>query len=432
MSERFMIGDLGGTMRLRVAKPGFDATNPALTNEQLVYDSAWPEILSVRAMSLSTAAGIGKRVMVSGGLTFVQYYSTIGFPALPFAPIVLAWEREDFTPPYTPRYWHSGASVASSSFRVLAPSVANDAGIAAPNGTRKFAYYVLNKPLVGSDPAEAAGGGANSFSLGNHPSRPPGLYISRRGADVDYCGDDDLTLSTLRPNLQVAESGNFFGNASSGFITGTVTLARSHPKRPPVIFRGGSSPVGTGVVSRSALSAHWWIDDQHVGYSLACDGSSQQIYYTILDYDESYAPGYDDASTNRWMIDSTGLKISKKNVDVLGAGEADLLLNTERSVLHVKDRLSYTNPSGGANVGAVPTTAAISNPPLVMFGIADGAEWYCANSVGVANTLNWAYILASGSVPFGGRAYAQAGQISYVFPAGTAGQGFHAAVIEHS
>ena len=48
-----------------------------------------------------------------------------------------------------------------------------------------------------------------------------GLYVSRAGADVLTCADEDLTFSSDRPTLQIMESGSNTFNSGSDTVTVT-------------------------------------------------------------------------------------------------------------------------------------------------------------------------------------------------------------------
>lgn len=55
MTPRLLIGKHLGVGRVRFSRAGYDVTAD-LPNEQLVFDSAWPEIFNVDAMSINTGS----------------------------------------------------------------------------------------------------------------------------------------------------------------------------------------------------------------------------------------------------------------------------------------------------------------------------------------------------------------------------------------
>jgi len=371
MSNRLLIGNLAGTSRIRLAKPGFDVTDPALRDEDLVYDSAWPEILNIHAVNWSTNGGSWITYgSTSGNYNYAKNFS---FPALSFVPMGLAWDvasnigSTDAQKTYKTRYLPKPCIMYTNSISVMTSANNTSAPISC-------CYMVFNKPLLYADPAEADNGGANSMLLGNHPTRGSGLWISRRGADVMTCGDADLTLSTLKQNLQVREYGSFLGTyetsgAYIGWIRGTLKLSQSYPNHPPVLFRGAENGVGAPNNNTFGQSEWGWISDTEIYYILYGALGSQNIYWAILDYDDTYVPGPDSASTPRVLGNAdVGLWISKKNVNVTTASEGDLLLRTDRSVLSVKQRINYTNTSSGVNIGGIATNTNLTAPPLTIFG----------------------------------------------------------------
>ena len=429
-TPRLIIGKLDGIGRVRFSKPGYDVTDLALTNEQLVFDSAWSEILGVHQMSLDTGLlGVTQRTFGS----YRRFTADVSIPTLPFAPLALGWKvdyniQNSFqTLIYLKRYMPACMCTATNYIRLTSP-VDNFS-------SSRFAYYVFNKPLLGVDAREAENGGGNSMILGNHPSRSAGLYISRRGADVHTCGDDDLTLSTLRPVLQVAESGvvsasviaTSFGNR----LVGDITTSRPYPNHPPVLMRGATQPWGLGNASAIATSEYGWRSDTVIHFELTGGGTADPLHWTILEYDNDYVPGLDAAPTPRVELEDGVLKISKKNIDVRSAGESDLLLRTDRSVLHVKDRVHKTFLPGAA-AGNIPLTTNISAPPIVIFGLTWNGENYC-RPVGVNTTpLNTDWRITGPNFADNVRANAtNSNQISFLGTA-AAGDNFHAAVIEHS
>jgi len=438
MSNRLLIGNLAGTSRIRLAKPGYDVTDPALRDEDLVYDSAWPEILNIHSVNWST--GGGSWVLYGSTGANYNYAKNFSFSSLPFVPMGLAWEVQynvasnDMTRTYLTKYQPKPCIMFNNSISVMTYAANTSTPVTC-------CYMVFNKPLLYADPAEADNGGANSMLLGNHPTRGSGLWISRRGADVMTCGDADLTLSTLKQNLQVREYGSFFGTYETsgpylGWIRGTLTLSQSYPNRPPILFRGQNNGVGAPSNAQIGQSEWGWISDNQIYYILYGALGSQNIYWAILDYDDTYSPGADSSPTARVLANAdVGLWISKKNVNVTTASEGDLLLRTDRSVLSVKQRINYTNPSGSVNIGGISTETNLSAPPLTIFGWTWDSLNYCVPQAAELNPYRLYYRRGIG-VPTPSSVAVVAGYsgntVAYSYQSGAAGVNFRAAVMEHS
>lgn len=432
MTPRLLLGTHDGVGRVRFAKPGFDVTSN-LTNEQLVYDSAWSEILNVHAMNLNT--GVMTPGRVNSG-SFSKFIFQMGFPTLPWPPLAVAWVFNDNT------FMQGNASVNYP--RVYAPAPVtitnNVITVTAPSTISqnyRVAYYVFNKPLFQADPRETDNGGSNGVLIGNHPSRGSGMWISRRGADVLTCGDDDLTLSTLRPVLQVRESGSVWsgGLDAGGYITGTFNTSQNYPDYPPVIIRGTNEAWGDPVVWRQQFVRYAefaWVNSNTVRFRMK-GGSADTLRWTILDYDSSYVPGADDAQTPRVLVNQNGLFVSKRNVDVRSAGEGDLLLRTDRSVMHVAHRQQWMNPSGGASSGSIPLNTNTAGPPITFFGFTSLGENYCRITGLDLNVYvtDWFPTGAAPATTVQARV-AGGNQVIYSSPSGYAGAGFFITAIDHS
>lgn len=427
-TNRLVIGNFDGIGRVRFSKPGFDATDPDLTNEQLVFDSAWPEILGVHAMSLDTGS-LGTSLITLG-----SYYRRVvdrSFAALPFAPLALGWTVDyaidnatTHSIYYIKRYQPACICTGTNFIRLTRPY-----GLA---GNQRFAYIVFDKPLFGADPREADMGGGNSMLLGNHPTRGAGLWVSRRGADVLTCGDDDLTLSTLKPTLQVAESGVVTGSVLYGYLVANITTSRPYPNHPPVLLRGATQPWGMGNASSIGTTEYGWLNDTTIHVEAFSGGTADPLHWTILDYDQSYVPGPDAAPTPRVQVKDGVLKVSKKDIDVTTAGDSDLLLRTDRSVLHVKDRLQQDFLFSGAAAGNIPLSTNISAPPLVFFGISFNGESYCRNVGANTTPLHTDWRITAGLNADHVRLNAtNSNQVTYAGSA-VAGESVHIATIEHS
>ncbi|QTL01904.1 hypothetical protein J5J86_13925 [Aquabacter sp. L1I39] len=429
-TPRLIIGKQGGVGRVRFSKAGYDVTDLDLTNEQLVFDSAWPEILGVHAMNLDTGS-LGTTYLSLGG--YYRRISDQSFPSLPFAPLALGW-AVDYTISnasthdiyYIKRYIPACVCTTTNYIRLTRPGGAA--------GSQRYAYIVFNKPLFGADPREADLDGGNSMLLGNHPTRGAGLWVSRKGADVLTCGDNDLTLSTLKPMLQVAESGVVTGYVhSTGYLRADIFTSRSYPAHPPVLIRGATQPWGMANASSISTSEYGWLSDNWVHVEAFSGGTADPLHWTILDYDQSYVPGPDAAPTPRVQVKDGVLKVSKKNIDVTTAGDGDLLLRTDRSVLHVKDRLQQDFLFSGSVAGNIPLSTNISAPPLVFFGITFNGENYCRNVAANTTPLHtdWRLTSPGFNADHVRMNATNSNQITYAGSA-VAGESVHIATIEHS
>lgn len=434
MTPRLLIGKQLGVGRVRFSKAGYDVTAD-LNNEQLVFDSAWPEILNVHAMSLNTGSLTPGQV-VSG--VFAKWRVSIGFPALPWPPLALAWAFKDnwimqdapSGTRYARVYWPAPVTITQNVINITSPSYAS--------GAYNFAYYIFNKPLYQADPREIDNGGTNGIVLGNHPLRGRGLWVSRKGADVLTCGDDDMTLSTTRPVMQVRESGwvGTGGTDIGGWITGAFNTTQWHGDLPPIIIRGTNSAWGDPVVWRQSLvryAEYAWVNGNTVRFRMK-GGAADVLRWTILDYDAGYGAGGDASPTRRVMADANGLRISKRNVDVTTADEGSLLLRTDRSVMHVSHRQQWANPLGGAGGGSIPLNTNTAGPPLTFFAFSALGENYCRVTGLDLNAYVTDWYPTSGFAPVATlQARVAAGnQVIYSTPAGYGGQGFFITAIDHS
>ena len=82
MSDRVLLGALGGgDYGLRVSRPGYDVTDPALAKEQLAFDSRWTEVSNVWMA--------GSVVFTPSGTT-VSYGTTFAVPPPVFGIVLIS------------------------------------------------------------------------------------------------------------------------------------------------------------------------------------------------------------------------------------------------------------------------------------------------------------------------------------------------------
>lgn len=435
MTNRLLLGDYYGRKRLRFSKAGFDVLDPGLSDDQLVFDSAWSEILKPHAVTWDSGA-LGSFRQVYLGL--YRYCVRVNYSSLPFTPLALAWIVDYSIEGYAKRYIPTSVSATSSYM-----DISNYAWWADPPvPNQRFAYIVFDKPIDQYDPRESDNGGKNSLLLGNHPTRGSGLFVSRNGADVLTCGDEDLTLSTNKPSLQVVEAGTFYGTSvrdafGQYSMTGTFFTSQDYPDHPPILFRPTADAFGLPRSAQLATSRFGWVNDNTVKYQFYGGAFSQTMHYSILGYDPAYSGGSSASSTPRILLDTTrGLRISRKDVDVRTAADDQLLMRTDGGCLHIKTR-KYFSGSVGASSGNASTDTNISAPPILIISLYNNnvGQWFCWPIGADLNPLYTEFRPSSG----GGASTAgsirplTSNQLYWQFAAGTAGvPGFNVAIIEHS
>ncbi|MFG1349103.1 hypothetical protein [Xanthobacter autotrophicus] len=362
-----ILGRFDGTPRLRVARPGFDVTDPGLVDQQLAFDSAWPEILTVLDANWNLLGTISTEAWTYNGATINRYYRTVSFATLPWEPICIGWHRAVNG---SGQVWYQqtvcSSHVDHCTFRTL-----NFA-----HSTTGTAYIIFANPLTAADTREADLDGSHGVLLGNHPTRGPGLYVSRKGADVLTCADADLRFSTAAQIFQMAETGAVWGTPVTGSgtsaISVTITLQGSYPNFPPVLLLGGSDTAGVWSAQITWLSAS--------SFSVLMTTSvAQAIQYIIPAYDPTYAGGADTVATPRVRLDADdGLKISKRNVNVNTAAASQLLLDTSKSVLHVQQRVAHDAITAFTGTQSTDLTGNTAGPPLGFYAGYRYGRWWCA------------------------------------------------------
>lgn len=415
MTGRVLFGNFLGVPRLRVAKPGYEVTDPALTNEQLAFDSAWPEILKVHKASYSyttttTANFVGGSTVSGVSLT----YQRVDFPALPWPPIVWAWAK--------------GVSGTQVTYSCLPAISFTDHAYIRGGSISTTAYIIFANPLAARDTREDDNGGSYNMLLGRHPTRGMGLFVPRRGADVLSCPDRDMRLTIEQPVLQVAEAGSVWadviitiwpGNQPATYkIDKTIDLQGSYPDMPPVILIAASNALAAQENGASVT----WITPSQIRIFTADAAvvlASQTIQYIIPALVPDYVHEPDLVSTPRVLMDAdVCLAISKKNVDVRTASAENLLFRADRSALHISERKEAIY-SGTGYAGSAPIDTITIGPPLATFGAYQfsGDLWFCA---------------PGGMYIYGLRAIINGSNVMYIFDNGSPVNYMRASIVEYS
>ena len=406
--RRYRFGLYDGEWRLRVARPGFDAASP-LTDEQLVFDSAWAEILTVHEAAWAANLPTSENRFNYGGRYWKYPFAYKALSGLSFAPLAMAWVR---TAGETVRWWTAGSSMpafSTTSARTLHPAaVASTQTLMAVNlvnftPTHGISYIVLRSPLAGADTREAAATGLPRICLGTHPSRGQGFFVSRRGANVRTCGDDDLVLSSAQPPLMAAEAGAYAGtvryqgvNASGGSlynVMDVIDLDSSYPDYPPVIV--SISGFGTAVSSDGsplfALTSVHWLSASRICIQIDTGSvAAVNVTWMIPSLTPSYAEAAPVVGQRRWRLDLThGLRISRRGYDVRTATPAQMLIDSSRSMLHIARRGEITVPAL-ATTGTTPITTTASAAPLGMYSVQCCGIWWTAPNLMSIQMLQYA------------------------------------------
>lgn len=419
-----ILGRFDGTPRLRVARPGFDVTDPALSDQQLAFDSAWPEILTVLDANWNLTTGVSTESWTYNGSAFNRYYRSVSFPTLPWEPICIGWDRGLDT---------SGRVVY---MQTMCTTHVDHCTFKVRNTAKASAYIIFANPLLSADTREADLSGSHGVLLGNHPTRGPGLYVSRKGADVLTCPDKDLRLNTQTQPFQIAEAGVVWavptnsnpGGTAVWRIGQTITLQGSYPNFPPILLLSGADTAGIWTAEITWLSVSSF-------YVTMTTTNAQAIQYFIPAYDPTYVGGLDTAATRRVRIDADGgLKISKRNVDVNTASGSQLLLDTSRSVLHVKQRAAHDAIPAFTGFQSTDLTGDAGGPPLGFYAGYRYGRWWCAGGTIATDELSIAS--PTGTLPssysYELAAWASIDKIWSGWASSHSSTAFRAAIVEHS
>lgn len=384
LTPRVLLGAFEGEARLRVARPGFDVTDPALGNEQLAFDSSWPEILSVLAASWQLTGATSVETWTANGVTYTRLYRTVSFAALPWEPICIGWSR-------------STATGFVEYLQLPSASYTDHCTFTVPS-TQDTAFVIFANPLTQADSREADNGGSYTLLAGVHPTRGPGLFVPRRGADVLTCPDTDLRLTIERPPFQIAEAGAVWGtpvnttpggSSATWEILATIPLRGSYPDTPPVIVLAGEDRNGAPSIAGPVVR---WVDASTIRVRVQT-ATAQAIQYFIPAYDPAYVHGPDAAAMPRVLMDADrGLAVSKRNVNVLVAPDDDLLFRATRPVLHVAERHGFDN-AGTAAAGAQALASTAAGPAIGVFGAYTLGRWW--STWGGINTVAGAFGIPS-------------------------------------
>ncbi|MCS0501372.1 hypothetical protein [Ancylobacter mangrovi] len=391
MSRRFVLGNVAGGVRLRTARPGYDAGDPALDPRFLSFDSQWPN--GFRLIGSGVAA---VNSLPGGGWTPIPNATTVyrDIPAAGSGPdrVALAWGTygagsfpyvapgsTSITPfNYARRYDQMNVILGDNYIRVPVEDMSSPT-----HGLYDGVTYFLFKVLAsGVDPTPAAG---NNAIFGNHPSRGPGLFIARRGADVRTCGDDDLILSTQKNHFQVAEIGQVATQYRDGFSKkdAFVTLSRSYPNYPPVVaFAAEPVSYSDGTFQQQLISAYWVSPNQLYFHTLFSTEHGHNIRFAVAASDPAYQGGVDAGSTLRCLAaPSIGFGVTKHNVHADAAGEWDWIFRADRMSLQFRgfgevttgrDTGIYTLPV--ASTSGLALVFYVMNQPGVGYIVGCGAS----------------------------------------------------------
>ncbi|MGQ3674244.1 hypothetical protein ACT6QH_01905 [Xanthobacter sp. TB0139] len=353
MGARVILGNFNGEPRLRIARDGFDAGDTGLTNEQLVYDSTWRNVLSLHQYAYGTTDGTLEDI---AGL----HFQTIMLDEpLDYNPVVFAWRITNQT----------ANRLGNVRFPCLAISKTDRIHLwcGYGNGSRSQFDYIVFKAPIDADLASESVTGVPRLLLGNHPNRgTSGFWQSRRGANVLTAPDGDMLISTDAAPIQVSEAGtantslyNTNPGASStnlryGYTTGNITLSNSYPNRPAVVVAFSNFAMPT--LNRTMEYTVQWTADNKIKIQVYEWPIGQnftpapKVLWAIFEPDKinSADGGASASSMPRVLLDESGLKISKRDVSVTAATADQMLLDTSKSMLYLADRDEWS-VTGAAN-----------------------------------------------------------------------------------
>lgn len=93
MTNRVVLGQMPeGGYGLRVSKPGVDAMSTSPNPDNLLFDSSWKDVLKIHTWN-----EVVMNATVTTGNPGVQnyIYTTITYPALPYAPMIFLMHKAD-------------------------------------------------------------------------------------------------------------------------------------------------------------------------------------------------------------------------------------------------------------------------------------------------------------------------------------------------
>lgn len=387
MVDRLIIGNFDGQSRIRLSRPTFDVKDTSLTNEQLVFDSSWNNTMAVHhyANAISVPA---QRMTLPGGTTWVYEY--ILPEPLDYVPTVIGWLHTTYED------WINVSAGISITRNVLIQQtlvVHNDRiriwggpyGAAAKLKPETYTFIVFKLPVV-DDLSTENQTGVNRILLGNHSTHGSGLFISRKGVNVLTASKKDLILSSLSSIFQIDEAGRINAtigvvpeNTSAFRLRATIVFSEAKPHRPPVML--SLDNYGTQLNQMRSSISYWWnADSTQITVNIGNwdTGTNPSPPFTLNwwlpKFDPDYIDGNSTTSTNRILISAySGIKISKKNINVLTAGTNDLLLDTSKSMLCINNRGSIG--WSGSQVNTIDISNNSSFSPLVVFNATETSVW---------------------------------------------------------
>lgn len=370
--------------RLRMAKPGYDASDLALDERFLTFDSAVPNGLRLLANGVAAAGALANL--------------TVNYPAGPNGPRsrrckilpvaganatrpTLAWARRGAgfinyiaggvtqLAAYQRGYRQCGVTLRTNSI-LLSPQLA---GV-------DYAYFVF-----GTDGTAPETTGPNGAILGWHDLHGFGFFQSRPGVDIDAAPLADMMMSSRQNLFQIAETGlvNHAGAATTdpladpnlaslGPIMGFIDLQGSYPHYPPVIAYAMGNP------NQLACSI-FWINASRL-MVLGLPNTTTPIRIAVVATDPAYQGGTDSTSgIVRVDLTPSLFAISKHNVDVDAAGANDWIMRSDRLTPYLKS-FSAVGSFQGSNFYSLPSPPPSgAGAPFNFFILWDpqASEWWC-------------------------------------------------------
>lgn len=435
--------------RLRTARPGYDAQDPALDPRFLSFDSQWLNSFRLVESAAIPAAWLPDGYVSDGGMGSIPYsdYRFLQISISTANRAFFATNRRgggsrSFSDPsggptnpvaYAQSYFSRYVVMMGDHIRLPRPS-----DEAVPPGD--ILYWAFQSTPTAPEPT-----GPNGVLYGNHAALGPGLYISRPGvADPLTAADGDLVLASTRNYFQIAETGTagpagLYSFAHAAWTT-IVTLSNSYPSYPPVMYYCPNARVGdtgTGALRIREPTCYWLSPNQlaftHQEPSTAPGGGGGfYVRFAIIASDPAYAGGSDSGSFLRcYASPATGFGVTKKNVHATSAGAEDWLFRSDRASFH----FNGFDDIGLGRASAVYTSpVATAGLPFSFFTMPDVSlvtELGTLCGVGAIGSTHWRgpEAVGSGSIASRMRYLAQTinGSQYYwwqdgTFPGGTAGK----------
>lgn len=391
MIERYLMGDLAGVARVRTSRPGHDATDVGLDPRFVAFDSSWRSALRWYAGGIvagsALTGGIYNRTWLSlGTTTGIYQHKVLNVPGISkgtHTAIVLAKYNVNDN-------WYQCAAMIEDDVLRISPYMANPGSV--PGILNQFTYYywVFSVNPETFDPTED--NLSNSMLFGNHPSRGPGLFISRRGTDILTCPDDDLVLSTQKNYFQFYQTGTATRGAQLVATDQEVTinLGASYPDRPPIVAWRSN----TGTISPVYAV---WVNDSSIRIRLAFTTLTAVTYHWgLIATDPTYAGGVGTIKKPRLLMSQDfGIGITKKNIGWNEAGATDWIFRSDRMPLQFRDYSTIMPNTFAPGLYSYPAgTESSSGPPFSMFQMnLSNSSWVglgWVSSIAIRNPANGA------------------------------------------